>query len=167
MTQPPFRIGPARTVADFETAARLFERYAASLGIDLAYQGFAEELATLPGSYAPPAGALLLAHCIDGEPLGCVALRPMAPADCPVGGCCEMKRLYVLPRGRGIGLGRALVDAILAEAVRVGYREMRLDTLPTLTEAIALYRKAGFTPIAAYYDTPVPGTIFLGRSLAG
>ena len=78
-----------------------------------------------------------------------------------------MKRLYVLPQGRNLGLGRALVDALVAEAVRIGYRETRLDMLPTLTEAIALYRKAGFTPIAAYYDTPVPGTIFLGRSLAG
>ena len=77
-----------------------------------------------------------------------------------------MKRLYVSPRGRGLGLGRALVDAITAEAVQIGYREMRLDTLPCMIEAIALYRKAGFMPIEPYYDTPLAGTIFLGRPLA-
>jgi ribosomal protein S18 acetylase RimI-like enzyme len=81
-------------------------------------------------------------------------------------GCCEMKRLYVAPRGRGLGLGRALVDAIIGEAVRIGYREMRLDTLPTMAEAVALYRKAGFMPMEPYYDTPLAGTIFFGRPLA-
>ncbi|WP_202684223.1 GNAT family N-acetyltransferase [Skermanella mucosa] len=91
----------------------------------------------------------------------------MAPAGGPEGGCCEMKRLYVLPRGRNLGLGRALVDAIVAEAVRIGYRETRLDTLPNLTEAIALYEKTGFTPVAPYYDTPVPGTIFFGAVAYG
>ncbi|MBX6743420.1 MAG: GNAT family N-acetyltransferase [Acetobacteraceae bacterium] len=156
----PFRIGPARSAADIEAAARLFEAYAASLGVDLAFQGFAAELASLPGSYAPPAGELLLARDPDGEPLGCVALRPM-----PFEGCCEMKRLYVSPRGRGLGLGRALVEAIIGEAVRIGYREMRLDTLPFMAEAIALYRKTGFVPIEPYYDTPLAGTIFLGRRL--
>jgi ribosomal protein S18 acetylase RimI-like enzyme len=77
-----------------------------------------------------------------------------------------MKRLYVAPRGRGLGLGRALVDAIIGEAVRIGYREMRLDTLPTMVEAVALYRKAGFMQIEPYYDTPLAGTIFFGRPLA-
>ncbi len=81
-------------------------------------------------------------------------------------GCCEMKRLYVSARGRGLGLGGALVDAIVGEAVRIGYREMRLDTLPSMVEAVALYGKAGFVPIEPYYDTPVAGTIFLGRRLA-
>jgi ribosomal protein S18 acetylase RimI-like enzyme len=156
-----FQIRPVRTAADLEAAVRLFDAYASSLGIDLAFQGFAAELATLPGKYAAPAGELLLARDIQGEPLGCVGLRPMMSD-----GCCEMKRLYVSPRGRGLGLGRALIDAIIGEAVRIGYREMRLDTLPTMVEAIALYRKAGFMPIQPYYDTPLAGTIFLGRSLA-
>jgi ribosomal protein S18 acetylase RimI-like enzyme len=139
----------------------LFGAYASSLGVDLGFQDFATELATLPGKYAPPAGEPLLARGSRGEPLGCVGLRPMAPD-----GCCEMKRLYVSPGGRGLGLGRALVEAILSEAVRIGYREMRLDTLPFMAEAIALYRKAGFQPIEPYYATPLAGTIFLGRSLA-
>jgi ribosomal protein S18 acetylase RimI-like enzyme len=94
--------------------------------------------------------------------LGCVGLRPIAPD-----GCCEMKRLYVSPRARGLGLGKALVDAVIAEATRIGHREMRLDTLPTMGEAIALYRKAGFQPIDPYYETPVAGTIFMARALAG
>ena len=154
------RITPVRSRIDVEATGRLFDAYASSLGVDLAYQDFATELATLPGKYAPPAGELLLARDSDGEPLGCVALRPMQPD-----GCCEMKRLYVAPQARGLGLGRALVDAIIGEAVRIGYREMRLDSLPTMTEAIALYRGKGFVPIAPYYDTPVAGTVFLAKPL--
>ncbi len=157
-----FQIRPVRTLADLKATAQLFNAYASSLGIDLAFQDFAAELTTLPGKYAAPAGELLLARDIRGEPLGCIGLRPIAP-----GGCCEMKRLYVSPRGRGFGLGRALVDAITGEAVRIGYREMRLDTLPTMAEALALYRRSGFVPIAPYYDTPLAGTIFLGRTLRG
>ena len=160
MIDLPFAIKPVRSAADLQAAVRLFQAYASSLGIDLAYQDFATELATLPGKYAPPAGELLLARHVSGTPLGCVALRPMAPA-----GCCEMKRLFVLPSGRGLGLGRALIDAILQEAVRIGYREVRLDTLPDMAEALALYRKAGFEPTDPYYDTPVAGTKFLRRSL--
>jgi len=160
MADASFRIRPCESVADIEAARQLLEAYAASLGIDLGYQGFAAELASLPGQYAPPAGALLLARDGGGVALGCVGLRPMAPD-----GCCEMKRLYVAPQGRGLGLGRALVDAILREAMRIGYREMRLDTLPFMTEAITLYRKLRFVPIEPYYDTPVAGTLFLGRSL--
>lgn len=96
-----------------------------------------------------------------GEPVGYVGLRPVAS-----GKCCEMRRLYVSPRGRGLGVGRALVHAIVGEAARIGYREMRLDTLSAMVEALALYRKAGFVPIEPYYDTPLAGTIFLGRPLA-
>lgn len=156
-----YRIGPARSAADLAATVRLFEAYAASLRIDLTFQEFPDELATMPGRYAPPAGELLLARDLDQEPLGCVGLRPIAPD-----GCCEMKRLYVVPRGRGMGLGRALTAAILQEARRIGYREMRLDTLPSMVEAVALYREAGFVPIEPYYETPLPGTIFLKRSLA-
>lgn len=161
MSETALQIRPVRSAADLAATVQLFNAYASSLGVDLSYQDFAGELATLPGKYAPPAGELLLAQDDHDEPLGCVGLRPMAPA-----GCCEMKRLFVVPRGRGLGLGRALVEAIIGEAVRVGYREMRLDSLPTMSEAIALYRKAGFEPIEPYYDTPVAGTVFLGHRLA-
>jgi ribosomal protein S18 acetylase RimI-like enzyme len=158
----PGKIVRARSSADLDAVKRLFTAYASALGIDLSYQGFEEELAGLPGKYAAPSGALLIARGWDGEPLGCVALRPLDDA-----GRCEMKRLYVSPRGRGLGLGKALVDAVIAEAKRIGYREMRLDTLPTMGEAISLYRKAGFQPIDPYYETPVAGTIFMGRRLTG
>ena len=161
MRGTPFRIGPAVAGADIADTARLFQAYAASLDVDLGYQGFAAELAGLPGGYAPPGGALLLARGLGGEALGCVALRPMAAE-----GCCEMKRLYVAPAGRGLGLGRALVDAVVGAAAGLGYREMRLDTLPSMDAAIALYRSAGFRPIAPYYDTPVAGTLFLARRLS-
>lgn len=155
------QIIPVRSTADLKATERLFSDYASSLGVDLAFQDFAAELATLPGKYAAPAGELLLARDSHGGPLGCVGLRPLLPD-----GCCEMKRLYVAPRGRGLGLGKTLIDAIIKEGVRIGYREMRLDTLPGMIEAVALYRKAGFLPIEPYYDTPLAGTTFLGRSLA-
>ncbi len=151
---------PARSSADLADAVQLFKAYASSLGIDLGFQGFATELATLPGKYAPPAGELLLARDREGSALGCVGLRGIMPA-----GCCEMKRLYVAPRGRGRGLGRALIEAITAAAVRIGYEEIRLDTLPSMTAAVALYREAGFAPIDPYYETPLAGTLFLGRRL--
>jgi len=110
----------------------------------------------MPGNYAPPAGELLLARHSNGTPVGCVGLRPIQPH-----GCCEMKRLYVSPEGRGFGLGARLVGAVVKEAERIGYREMRLDTLPSMAGAIALYRKLGFEPMEPYYDTPVIGTILL------
>ncbi|MCP8937224.1 GNAT family N-acetyltransferase [Alsobacter sp. SYSU M60028] len=158
--EAPFTISPVETADDLAAAAGLFRAYATSLDVDLAYQGFAAELAGLPGLYAPPAGALLLARGGDGAPLGCVALRPTGAP-----GACEMKRLYVAPEGRGLGLGVALVRAALAAASRAGYAEIRLDTLPSMHEAIALYRKLGFDPIEPYYDTPVAGTLFLRRRL--
>jgi GNAT superfamily N-acetyltransferase len=152
------RIAAAASETDVAAAAALFRAYAERLGVDLGYQGFATELRTLPGAYAPPAGALLLAWGETGAPLGCVALRPIR-----VAGVCEMKRLYVAPDARGLGVGRALLAAALAEALRLGYREMRLDTLPTMREAIAMYRRAGFIEIAPYYDTAPPGTLFFAR----
>ncbi len=114
----------------------------------------------MPGKYAPPAGELLLARRSNGTSVGCVGLRPIQPH-----GCCEMKRLYVSPEGRGLGLGERLVDAVVKEAERIGYCEMRLDTLPSMTRAIALYRKLGFEPMNPYYDAPVIGTIFMRRHL--
>ena len=140
--------------------AELFRDYADGLGVDLGFQGFAEELATLPGEYAPPAGELLLARAPDGAALGCVGLRPLEGA-----GLCEMKRLYVRPAGRGLGLGKALVAAIIAAAEARGYREMKLDTLPMMAAALALYRGFGFVEVAAYYGNPVPGTRYLSKRL--
>lgn len=139
----------------------LFDAYAASLGVNLSYQNFVAEMAAMPGKYAPPKGELLLARGQDGTAIGCVGLRPL-----PEEGCCEMKRLYVSPEGRGLGLGKALAEAIVETARRIGYREMRLDTLPSLATAIALYQKMGFVPIPPYYDTPIAGTIFLSLKLS-
>ncbi|MES2055235.1 MAG: GNAT family N-acetyltransferase [Pseudomonadota bacterium] len=153
-------ISPANDAADLVAVAGLFRDYAASLDIDLAYQDFAGELRGLPGNYAPPHGMLLLARRAVGEPIGCVALRPMA-----MSGQCEMKRLYVAPAGRGTGLGRALMEALIVEARRIGYAEMWLDTLPTMVAAQGLYRAAGFGLVEPYYDTPVAGTVFMRLAL--
>lgn len=155
-----FAIVPVRTAGDVTAAASLFRAYAASLDVDLSYQDFDGELAALPGLYAPPAGELLLARQGDGSPIGCGGLRPL---DLP--GCCEMKRLYVSPQARGLGLGKALAAALIDVAQRIGYREMRLDSLPSMGDAQALYRKLGFAVVEPYYDTPVPGTVFMRRCL--
>ena len=157
-----FRIAPVRTANDLKATVKLFRAYASSLDVDLSYQNFEAEMEAMPGKYAPPAGELLLARDRDGTPIVCVGLRPL-----DAHGCCEMKRLYVVPEGRGSGLGKKLVDAVVKEAERIGYREMRLDTLPSMAGAIALYRKLEFAPIEPYYDTPVIGTIFMRRPLAG
>ena len=151
-----FTIAPAEP-GDLADAAALFRAYAAVLDVDLGFQGFEQELADLPGAYAPPQGTLLLARGVDGAALGCVALRPLDAS------ACEMKRLYVRPEARGTGLGRALVVAVLSEATPLGYREIKLDTLPQLEEAIALYRAFGFQPIPPYVDHPYEGTICFGR----
>ena len=148
-------------IADLNAVIQLFKAYAASLNINLSYQDFEMELATLPGKYAPPEGALLLAQNLKDEPIGCVALRPLT-----IEGCCEMKRLYVSPKARGLGLGQALITAILYEASKLGYTEMRLDTLPSMAQAISLYEKAGFFPIEPYYETPIAGTLFFAKTLS-
>lgn len=157
---PAFLIEPVRTPRDLSAVVALLRAYAASLEIDLAYQNFAAELQAMPGQYSPPEGALLLARGLDHAPIGCVALRPLA-----LEGCCEIKRLYVVPEGRGCGLGRCLAAAAIAAAERIGYREIRLDTLPSMTGAQALYHTLGFVPIEPYYDTPISGTIFMGLTL--
>lgn len=144
----------ARGPGDVEHARELFREYEKSLGVDLCFQGFEQELAGLPGAYAPPRGRLLLAF-EAGRPAGSVALRPLG-AD-----VCEMKRLYVRAALRGRGAGRRLAARVLAEARAIGYAKMRLDTLPSMTEAIALYRSLGFAEIAPYYANPVPGALFM------
>jgi putative acetyltransferase len=136
-------IRPA-TTDDLKQVRVLFREYAASLGFDLCFQGFEEELAGLPGRYAPPSGCLLLA-AVGGEPAGCV-----------------MKRLYVRERHRGAGLGRLLAARIIEEARRIGYHAIRLDTVPSvMAGAVALYRSLGFEEIPPYCFNPVPGALFM------
>ena len=163
----------AETPADIALARELFVEYAKWLAVDLCFQGFDRELATLPGSYAPPRGRLLLA----GEPFaafGCIALRPIDAQ----GACCgsastphaeasigEIKRLYVQPASRGEGWGRRLTEAAIAEARAIGYRELKLDTLDWMGDARKLYAKLGFRECPAYYDNPLPGVVYMALAL--
>ena len=138
----------------------LFEEYAQSLGIDLCFQGFGQELAELPGKYAPPEGRLLLAQHQDAA-AGCVALRKIAP------GICELKRLYVRPGFRGKGLGRRLTQALIQAASEYGYQLMRLDTLSSMKAAIALYESLGFRRTEPYYFNPSACAVFMELKLSG
>lgn len=157
---PAFTLHHVASAADLGDAIALFRAYAESLPIDLAYQGFEAEMAAMPGKYAPPKGVLLIARNDAGRAVACAALRPIESD-----GTCEMKRLYVTAEGRGLGLGKRLVETLFDEARRIGYREMRLDTLPSMMEAIALYRRFGFEAMPAYYDTPIEGTLFMRKVL--
>ncbi|HEX7957337.1 MAG TPA: GNAT family N-acetyltransferase [Pyrinomonadaceae bacterium] len=152
------RLSRAESESEVEEARALFREYADATGVDLCFQNFAQELASLPGDYAPPAGSLLLAHS-GVEPAGCVALRRIDDA------VCEMKRLYVRPAFRGGGLGRTLAEAVVAEARRIGYERMRLDTLPSMRSAIGLYRSLGFREIDGYRFNPVEGTLYMELTL--
>jgi ribosomal protein S18 acetylase RimI-like enzyme len=144
----------ASAPAEIELVRGLFEEYAGWLGIDLCFQGFADELAGLPGLYAPSKGRLFLGLA-EGRAVGCAGVRPLDPA------ICEMKRLYVRPAFRGRGLGRRLARMAVQEARVIGYSAMRLDTLPVMQNAIRLYEELGFVRCAAYYDTPLADTIFM------
>jgi ribosomal protein S18 acetylase RimI-like enzyme len=167
-------IRPAMTPDDIPAVRALFEEYAASLGFDLCFQGFAAEVAGLPGDYAPPGGCLLLAVetggadetgaagagvADPGRPVGCIALRPLEP------GNCEMKRLFARPEARGAGIGRRLAEAVIAEARTRGYAKMRLDTLPSMERARALYAALGFRSIPPYRHNPIPGAAYLELDL--
>jgi GNAT superfamily N-acetyltransferase len=154
-------VRPARIPDELPHVRTLFREYADSLGFALDFQGFEDELAGLPGDYAPRRGAILLGgRAAPEEVLGVVALRPLAPE------VCEMKRMFVRPAARGLGLGRALGVAILDEGRRLGYHAMRLDTIDTMTPAIALYESLGFRHIDAYRYNPMPGALFFEAPLA-
>ena len=143
---------------ELREARSLFLEYAESLGIDLCFQGFEQELGTLPGKYARPRGRLLLARWKE-EVAGCIAVREIGP------GVCEMKRLYVRPAYRALGIGRALILRCIGEAQTAGYEAMRLDSLPSMTSALALYREFGFQEIPPYRENPVDGAVFLELQL--
>lgn len=154
-----FTISPARSATEMISAAALFRAYAASLPVDLAPQGFSQELESLPGIYGPPGGELLLAKRGD-HVLGCIALKALEPPR-----VAEIKRLFVRPQARKTGVGQALVAAAIASARELGYGEIKLDTLAGMEGAIALYRRNGFEPIAPYGSHPYPGLVCLGKML--
>lgn len=151
----------AHEPAHLPIVCELFLEYQAALGVDLGFQDFATELATLPGKYAPPEGRMLLAQA-DSAVIGCVALRPLTPLFADT---CEMKRLYIRSSHRAAGAGRLLVERVIAEARAIGYRHIWLDTLPSMDAAQRLYERLGFRDIAAYRHNPVAGTRFLGLTL--
>ena len=146
------------TESQVEEARTLFNEYAEATGVDLSFQNFGEELASLPGDYAPPSGRLILAYEREGA-AGCVALRKVDDA------VCEMKRLYVCPAFRGTGLGRTLAEHIVGVAREIGYERMRLDTLPSMRSAIALYRSLGFREIEPYRFNPIEGALYMELEL--
>lgn len=149
----------ATSPEDVRRVAALFEEYASSLEFSLCFQGFDQELAGLPGAYAPPDGRLLLAR-VDGTPAGCVGLRRIGE------GICEMKRLFVRPHLNGTGLGRRLATAVIDEARRSGYATMKLDTLPSMKAAIRLYESLGFRDTVPYTRNPLEGARYMELALA-
>jgi putative acetyltransferase len=154
------KIRTVTETSDIQRVRVLIGEYAGSLGFDLCFQNFEQELADLPGPYGPHSGCLLLAE-VDDEPAGCVALRKLTD------GAGEMKRLYVRSGHRGLGLGRTLAQQIIREARRLGYTTLRLDTVPSVMDsAIALYRSLGFRDIPPYCFNPVPGALFMELRLA-
>lgn len=159
---PCITLLPADTPDTLAAARQLFQEYADSLGLDIAFQHFAQELASLPGEYAAPRGVLLLAY-VDGMPAGCCALRPLDTADYPH--AAEMRRLYVRKMFRGFGLGRQLTEATLDAARLAGYTCVLLDTLDDMEAARNLYAELGFASIAPYYYNPLSGAHYLKADL--
>lgn len=145
---------------DMTLVRELFEEYSQELGADFCFQGFREELASLPCKYGPPRGRILLASA-NGTVGGVVALRPYDDLT----GACEMKRMYVRPEFRGTGIGRKLAESIIGEATSIGYGQMLLDTLVRLAPAVALYRSLGFEEIEPYYNNPIDGVVFMSKVL--
>ena len=158
MNTPSVTFHTPASVEELEATRAIFKEYAAQLAVDLCFQSFDEELATLPGEYDAPRGALLLA-LVDGAVAGCVALRPLDDVDYP--NACEMKRLYVRQAFRGSGLGRQLAEAIMDEARANGYDRVLLDTLDDMEAARALYDDLGFSEIPPYYHNPIAGAHYL------
>jgi putative acetyltransferase len=152
------RITEAVWPEDRAPIARLMREYVEALEADISFQDFEGECADLPGKYARPGGVVLLAWAAD-EAVGIVAYRPLER------GICEMKRLYLLPRFRGTGLGRLLVEELVCDARSQGFRRMVLDTLPSMRPAQAVYSATGFQPIPAYYDNPLPGVMYMALDL--
>lgn len=150
-SDPAVTVSAASGAADLAAARRLFQAYAQSLDFSLCFQDFDAELAAMPGKYAPEQRGALLLGRIGGQPVGVVGLRDLGD------GVAEMKRLYIEPEGRGHNLGRRLTDALLAEARRLGYRAIRLDTFPSMVAANRIYDSLGFRDIPPYYDNPLPG----------
>lgn len=161
--QPTVEILTPQLPSEFDAVREIFREYADSLGIDLCFQGFEEELLTLPGDYAEPRGALLLAR-VDGRIAGCCALRPLDNVDYP--NASEMKRLYVRPAFRGLGLGRQLAAAILDMARVHGYDHVLLDTLDDMEAARTLYEDLGFEEVPPYYHNPIAGAHYLMANLS-
>ncbi|MED5620803.1 GNAT family N-acetyltransferase [Ideonella sp. BN130291] len=157
-TSPAIHLVTPDSPALLDAARAIFREYADSLDIDLSFQGFDEELATLPGPYAEPEGVLLLA-LVDGEVAGCGAVRPLREAD--YANACEMKRLYVRRAFRRFGLGRQLAQALMDRAAQAGFSVMLLDTLDDMEAARELYASLGFEEIPPYYYNPVPGAHYL------
>ena len=153
----------ATSQQEIEDVRRLFRQYETQLNVDLCFQQFEAELANLPGKYAPPYGALLLAA--DGlRAVGCGALRKI---ESQTGNVCEMKRLYVRSEARGLGIGKRIAKRLIQEAICLGYTTMVLDTLDKLKTAIHLYQSLGFVPAKPYYDNPLPGVVYLELNLTG
>jgi len=163
VTHPNVEVLTPEEPGDFDIVREIFREYATSLDVDLAFQDFERELATLPGDYATPRGALLLAR-LDGQVAGCCALRPLDTADYP--NASEMKRLYVRPAYRGLGLGRLLAAAILDAARISGYDHVLLDTLDDMEAARALYEELGFEEVPPYYHNPIAGAHYLKATLS-
>ena len=160
---PAIELMTPAAAAQFDDTRQIFREYAASLGVDLCFQGFDAELAALPGEYEGPLGALLLAT-VDGEVAGCGALRPLVDVD--YANACEMKRLYVRPAFRRFGLGRLLAQALLDHGRQAGFSAMLLDTLDEMEAARELYASLGFEEVAPYYYNPLAGAHYLKADLA-